>query len=250
MLQKICVKCSYAGGLNASYNWGSLMHGVLIELLPGVIAEDLHDNSLRPFSQYIVPVSDGMVEWHIGAWDDVVSDAIAKALMSLMKIEIKHKDITLNVQDVNRSILTEKEFISRFFANASPSRYYNLDFVTPCTHKSGGEYVLFPSAGLIVQSLYMRFCAFSQEVSIDDPEVLEHLCEHTSIVYYSLRSARYSFKERKIRGYIGRVTLAIRGPEQIARLVGMLLSFAEYAGVGIKTSLGMGGCKVKPYNSV
>ncbi len=44
---------------------------------------------------------------------------------------------------------------------------------------------------------------------------------------------------------MGKITIIIRGPEQLARLAGALISFAEYSGLGIKTALGMGGVKVR-----
>jgi CRISPR/Cas system endoribonuclease Cas6 (RAMP superfamily) len=74
---------------------------------------------------------------------------------------------------------------------------------------------------------------------------MEQIIKNIHIVRYSLRSSKYHLDGIKVNGYTGRVTLLLQGPDQLARLTGMLLSFAEYAGVGIKTSLGMGGCLVK-----
>ena len=45
---------------------------------------------------------------------------------------------------------------------------------------------------------------------------------------------------------MGRVTLVIGGPDQLARLAGAMLSFGEYCGIGIKTALGMGAVRVTP----
>jgi len=42
------------------------MHGVLMELLPGDIVEILHESSLNPYSQYVIPLSENELEWHIG----------------------------------------------------------------------------------------------------------------------------------------------------------------------------------------
>jgi hypothetical protein len=40
---------------------------------------------------------------------------------------------------------------------------------------------------------------------------------------------------------MGWVELEIQGPENLARIVGLLAAYGNYAGVGIKTALGMGG---------
>ena len=74
---------------------------------------------------------------------------------------------------------------------------------------------------------------------------MEQVARHIRIVRYSLRTAVYFLENTKITGYMGRITLVIRGPEPLARLAGALLSFAEYCGIGIKTALGMGAVKIK-----
>ena len=239
------MKCNYEGDQKISYNWGSLMHGVLMELLPEDTADFLHESRLHPYSQYVIPISGNKLEWNIGIWDDDVAEAIIKSIMPLTKINIKHKETFLNVLSINRSIISEQGFLSQSFTNEQLCRRYKMEFLTPCTHKSGGEYILFPSQKLILQSLYMRFSSFASDFSVDDEEILSQLVEHTKIAYYSLHSSRFHLKGMEVNGYIGRIILTLRGPEQLVRLTGMLLSFAEYAGVGIKTSLGMGGCSVK-----
>ena len=244
MLQNITIRCNYEGDQRVSYNWGSLMHGLLMELLPEVIADLLHESSLHPYSQYVVPISGNNLEWNIRIWDDEIAKAIISTIMPLTQINLKHKGTNLNVLSVNRSMLSEQDFFARFFTNEQPCRRYKMEFLTPCTHRSGGEYILFPSQKLILQSLYMRFSSFASDFSIDDEEILTQLVEHTKITHYSLHSSKYHLKGIEVKGYIGGVILTIHGPEQLIRLAGMLLSFAEFAGVGIKTSLGMGGCRV------
>lgn len=244
MLQKITLQCTYDGEAKASYHWGSLLHGAMMELLPKETADKLHEINLRPFSQYVLPQQGNKLIWNIGLWGDEIPEAVAQAVMPVSSIEIKHKGIRLEVVASERRKQSERDFFSRFFNTNTPCRRYEMEFLTPCTHKSGGEYVLFPTPELIIQNLYMRFGAFSQDFSLDDDATITQLAENLRIVRYSLRSARYHLEGTQVNGYTGRVTISISGPEQLARLAGMLISFAEYGGVGIKTSLGMGGCIV------
>jgi len=246
MLQKITLKLTYKGEAKASYNWGSMMHGVLMELLPADAAETFHENSLRPFSQYVLPLGESIIEWNIGLWGDGISDVVAKAILPVNTLEIKHKGILLNVCSSERQNLSERDFMARFFETENPCRKYELEFLTPCTHKSAGKHVLFPTTDLMVQSLCMRFNAYSQEYSLDDPEAMKQIAENMRIVKYSLHSAQYHLDGTKVTGYAGRIVLYISGPEQLVRLAGMLLSFSEYSGIGVKTSLGMGGCRIRP----
>ena len=45
----------------------------------------------------------------------------------------------------------------------------------------------------------------------------------------------------KIPSFIGNIDIYIRGPQTMTNLVNLLISFAKFSGIGIKTSIGMGG---------
>ncbi len=245
MLQKIVVQCNYDGEQRANYNWGSLLHGFLIKALPPAAAEMLHHSRLRPFSQFVLPLPGRILSWTIGLWDTEIANHIMQAVLPLIQIELGQKDLALAVVDVQRIIQDEQEYFSRFFSAGSPCRRYEVEFLTPCTHRQDGQYALFPSPGLIVNSISKRYSAYAHGVSIDDPQAMEQIARHMRIVRYSLHTAVYYLEDTKITGYTGRLTLVIRGPEQLARLAGALLSFAEYCGIGIKTALGMGAVKIR-----
>lgn len=245
MLQKITLQCKYEGEQKVSYNWGSIFHGIIMEMLPQDVAEEMHQSKLKPFSQYITPCSDNQLQWNIGLWDEYAADHIVQAIMPMTKIEIKHKGIQLEITDIKRTSLSENEYFSRFFTVPTPCRRYELEFRTPSTHKQEGSYVVFPSIDLIINNLSRRFSAFMQDFSLNDPEAMEQVICNIRIVRYSLHTSVYYLEQTKITGYMGRITVVINGPDQLARLAGAILSFAEYSGIGIKTALGMGGTGVK-----
>ncbi len=246
MLQKIKVICSYDQEVKASYHWGSLFHGVLMKALPTKTAESLHNvDEARPFSQYVYTLPANRLEWHIGSWDVGVAEEIIKAVNSLEQIYLEQKNLTLKVEGVEFNKESEETYLNRFFTVEEPSRRYELQFVTPSTHKSAGEYVIFPTPFLILQNILLRIQPFLTKYSLDDSEAWEQVVNNLRIVRYNLRSASYSVGGAWIKGYLGSVQLSIRGPEQLVRLAGMLLGFAEYTGIGIKTSLGMGGTRIR-----
>lgn len=245
MFQKIIVQCRYAGEQKANYNWGSLLHGFLMQALPPEIAATLHQSRLRPFSQYVIPQPGRQLIWTIGLWDAALAPHIVQAVMPLTRIELQQKDLTLEVIGVQRNSQSEEEYFSRFFTVDTPCRRYELEFLTPCTHKQDGRYALFPSTELIVNSISSRYSANAHTVSLNDPAAMEQLARHLRIVRYSLHTNVYYLESAKITGYMGRMTLAVSGPEQLARLAGALLTMAEYCGLGIKTALGMGAVSVK-----
>lgn len=58
---------------------------------------------------------------------------------------------------------------------------------------------------------------------------------------FQLRDRTFFLKGNAIPGFVGEMTLDNRLSGFHRELAGALLTFAGYAGVGIKTSLGMGG---------
>ncbi|NMC26665.1 MAG: CRISPR system precrRNA processing endoribonuclease RAMP protein Cas6 [Syntrophomonadaceae bacterium] len=244
MLHRITIQCHYEGEQKPNYNWGSLFHGFLMDALPSEVTEVLHEDTLKPYSQYVLPGADQQVNWTIGMWDSDFSKQIIEAVAPLTRIALQQKGLVLDVKGVQRSSLSNSEYLSRFFTAEKPYRRYEIEFITPSTHRHEGAYVLFPAPELMVRNLSKRYSAFVRDVSLDDPEAMQELARNIRIVRYSLRSGVFYLEKTKITGYLGRLTLVISGPDQLARLAGALLSFAEYSGIGIKTALGMGGVRV------
>lgn len=245
MLQKITLQCKYNTEQKATYNWGSIFHGVLMETLPEEISDLLHETRLKPYSQYILPQPEQSLTWTIGLWDDEIAPHIAKSLMTMTSVELKHKGITIEVTGNQRTSISKNEYFQKHFTVDKPCRRYEIEFLTPCTNKQQGEYTIFPSPELIINSLSNRYNAYNNHISLDDPQAMEQIAQNIRIVRYTLRSAVYYLENTKITGYAGKITVIIRGPEQLARLAGALISFAEYSGLGIKTALGMGGVRVR-----
>lgn len=246
MLYRVILKCEYKGNERINYNWGTLFHGFLMKELPVEAAQLLHQSNLRPFSQYCLPDSEGILIWTINLWDCELSQLIIKSLMSIDRIYLKQKNTELLVLNTEKSYQDEQQYFSKFFNDESPCRRYELEFLTPCAHKQGGEYIMFPAIEPIINSLFKRYNAFVKEISLNDEAAKEHIINNLKIVRYSLYSSVFYLERAKITGYKGKLTVIIRGPEQLARLTGALLSYGEYSGAGIKTALGMGAMKVTP----
>ena len=130
MLQKIIVQCKINGDQEASYNWGSLFHGVLLELLPEDVGEILHQSQLRPFSQFVLPTQKGHLSWNIGLWDDTLAPIIKKEVLALqINLNIKTNPGYLDIKEESQS----KENILHDFYHKYSCRRYEIEFLTPCT---------------------------------------------------------------------------------------------------------------------
>ena len=95
----------------------------------------------------------------------------------------------------------------------------------------------------VTDSLQKRLCSLDETLRFP-AEDLQLLTEHTRIHQYKLETALFGLEGSWIRGYTGQVTLRISGPEPLIRFGNMLYGLAPWFGVGIKTTLGMGGCLV------
>ena len=65
------------------------------------------------------------------------------------------------------------------------------------------------------------------------------------IVDYRLHTVRYSMKQTKIPSFLGRIILEAHLPAPLLEMFRTLYVFAPYAGIGIKSALGMGGVKIE-----
>jgi len=248
MLTKLTVDFEITEEMNASVRWGSLFHGIMMKELPAAIASRLHDQSqdqsTRPYSHYVEPVDSRTLRWHIGIWDKNITPVITQTVMGLSSVELTGRNIVLQVHNATRESISKEEYIGNFYSAARAERCFDLIYKSPSTHKRAGSYVAFPDINLIYDNLSSRFLAFTQTPGMDNKDAIAQLSEHTRIVRHAIRSAPYGVEGITILGYMGFLRVMLFGPDAIIRLGGLLLSLAEYMGVGIKTAMGMGGCQV------
>jgi len=243
MLGKYQLSCQVEGDIAPNFNWGSIFHGALMDSLPEKLKEEFHTENVRPFSQYIIPAQDQSFIWHIGIVGPLTQE-ISQILDKMNEFRIDHKNLTVKINDRITESTTEKDLCEKYLASKVTNNRWNLQFLTPCTHKSQGKYVLYPQVDLIFQSLMNHYAPFSETITVDDMEVLKHITENSMITNYYLRSHRFFVEENKILSYTGKIQITSFGPEPLLRYISLLLSLAEYTGIGIKTALGMGGCRI------
>ena len=83
----------------------------------------------------------------------------------------------------------------------------------------------------------------SDETVTFNEEVLEDLLNYSEITSYNLKSTNFQLEGVKIPSFQGRITIKVKGPQMLVNLVNFMIAYAEFSGVGIKTSVGMGSIK-------
>lgn len=225
-----------------SYQQSSNLQDVLMEQIDTDYAQELHQYSLNPYSQYVVKEKDKIV-WYICTVNEEAYENIILPLEELKQITIRRKEITTNVVGRSIEILEESELMKQFYEE-SCDRYLNLQFCTPTAFKRDGKYVNYPDLRLVYGSLMRKYSAASEELDMYDEETLEELVRNSEIIRYRLQTMPFPLEKVQINGFVGNVCIKIKGTETLANYIRLLCRFGEYSGVGIKTSMGMGAMQL------
>jgi CRISPR-associated endoribonuclease Cas6 len=224
---------------------GSIFHGWLMEQIDTNYVEKLHTQGLNPYSQHIYRLPQtNQWAWRIATLNTEAYDKLIQSLVekNLDLITLSQKNMTLATKktDIVKK-LSYGQLAQMYYTNKTIQRRQTIKLLTPCAFKRNGHYHVFPDVRLILQSLLKRWNKFSTDIKLEDENLLETLTEYVFIQDYRLSTTRYNISKGYIPCFWGEITLHITGPEAMVRLISLLLAFAEFSGVGIKTSLGMGG---------
>lgn len=226
------------------YYQSSNMQGILMEQIDNNYAEVLHEQGLKPYSQYIL-VGEAK-EWIVTT---LTKEAYYKIMTPLLderftEFTINKKDMHIKIQSKELKKISKQELLDEFYSNEY-DKYLNLEFLTPTAFKSDGRYIIFPDVRYIYQSLMNKYSASSKDMNMYDDETLEQLVRNSRIIRYKLRSTVFPLEGVKVPAFKGEIGIKITGTDTMAKYARLLARFGEYSGVGIKTSIGMGALRIR-----
>ena len=224
-------------------NSGSLMHGYIFETLPSGLAEQLHDSQVQLFSQHLLTDRDE-AQWQVNflhrTWGSQFSKSLKERIVREKGIWLRQKDTLYPADLLTEDNVSYRELAGSIFTSDCLERKLHMEFHTPAAFRSNDSYVFMPDIRLIFNSLLTRWNVCASGVSLDDPDILDHLTAHVSITSYNLRSRLYDLERSRIPGFAGTVDYIVRGPDALARIAVLLLKYSSFSGIGIKTAMGMG----------
>ena len=239
-----------------SYQQSSNLQGVLMEQIDTDYAQELHQYSLNPYSQYVVKEKDKTV-WYICTVNEEAYENIILPLEELKQITIRSRVMIQDSYDLHSMtgivILLRYVIRGTFFVEGCGAvlyavrfipQYGLLQFCTPTAFKRDGKYVNYPDLRLVYGSLMRKYSAASEELNMYDEETLEELVRNSEIIRYRLQTMPFPLEKVQINGFVGNVCIKIKGTETMANYIRLLCRFGEYSGVGIKTSMGMGAMQL------
>ena len=136
---------------------------------------------------------------------------------------------------------------AELLARAQGVNAITLFFASPTTFRRGDINLPLPVPRLVFQSLYEKWQHFCPHLPLKE-DLLDFIDQNLFPAEYDLQTNMVNFgKNAMYVGFTGRCTFGLKQrtiqtyPEH-ARQVDLLASFAFYAGVGQKTTMGMGQC--------
>ena len=121
-----------------------------------------------------------------------------------------------------------------------------IKLISPTSFKSDRIIHIFPNISTLISGVIAKINQHSETAELEDKKIVNELLEKVYIKDYNLRTKIFHLESIKIKGFIGTMDLAIKGEDRtLANILNFLILMSEYTGLGIKTSLGMGGVKVE-----
>ena len=243
MLHLLEYEVSASTGIRLHTSMGSVIHGVLMEQLGNEWGTALHEMAVRPFQQYLFfDRKRKIFIWRMGVIDDGLFEALSEILQSRKLYIKKHEcDLCLSGPTILDETTFDKLAAQAFTTECLPYGC-RLTLHTPTTCKHDGSYDVFPDLSRIFYGLNNKWNAFSEDLRLEQEGLETILGNACKIGKYELRSALFSLEGARVGGYEGMMQLYFRGNEMTRRIVMLLLMWASFTGIGIKTALGMGGC--------
>lgn len=243
MIVKLNVQLDLPNHLRTN-NIGSVLHGVLIELLPEETAEQLHQlSSYNPLKQRILFTKEE-ADWEIVSLLPDLGEQVIQIFGQRKEIFLKRHNVSVNVKKVAIERFEVGQMIKDVFSKDDLTHFINIRVCSPMSFKSEGQYDIFPDIKKFFRSIMLTFDSFFSEYQMYDRDTLEYLADQVKIVSYQLRSTKFHLEGISIPSFSGLITFRVRGPQTFVQLVHFLIAFGEFSGVGIKTSLGMGKYKI------
>ncbi|QTA81100.1 Putative CRISPR-associated endoribonuclease Cas6 [Desulfonema limicola] len=118
----------------------------------------------------------------------------------------------------------------------------NIKFriISPMSFKKGDLHYPLPEPKLIFGNLSRRWNMFSQFTIPEDFSF-----ENISFSNLNIKTTPYALRKKgTILGVTGKMTFIIKADQEVLHCCNTLLRFAFYSGIGVKTTQGMGMCRI------
>ena len=241
MLTQYRLSLVQEGGAAPRQEWGYRLYAALLEKAPPDFASAVHEEIVTPVSQFFRADADGAMVWTVNLLGEESEGALSEALETLSAVTLEKDRVRLRV--LRRQRVTVSGVDELFALSGEKGGVHRLCFRTSTAFKSRGQYLNLPTSRLIVQSLIKKWngCLVSCPIEDEDGEGIETIAAGLRCRSFRLRDRVYYLKGNSIPGFVGELTMENHLKGFHREFADAMLYFTAFAGVGIKTGLGMGG---------
>lgn len=218
------------------------LYGYINSRISSDLAASWHQMHHTPLRQYLY-MKNGQCHWHLSTLDNETNDIIRVLLQDSPTIDLHNASLQLKSGTPSEAI-NETDFVRAHLVERPAPRRIHVSFRSPASFRSGGQYHNWPELSLIYQNIINNWQYTAKEINLSDEHLLDELCAHSRFTAFRFKNCTFSLKRQQIPAFIGSFTVTLSGPEALRRLISLLFHFSVFSGVGIKTSLGMGGIHV------
>lgn len=207
-----------------------------MEVVDSEYADYLHQCKINPFSISMIPEKENS-KLIINTLNKEAYENIILPINLMEEFYLKHKNMTVKIKEKKLTTVSYDKFIKKHYV---ARKEFNINILTPLAFKQNNEYKIIPDFKLFFRSIMLKFDEFSENYKLYDPDTIDYINDNIKLVKYNLKTAVFFLHKNNIPGFLGSIKFYFDKNELISKLVNLLLSYSQYTGVGIKTSLGMG----------
>lgn len=243
-MKKFNLHCRWDADRSLDYCSSSLFHGVLMRALKAEYAQYLHQASVAEFHQQLM-FEGNQLQWTIYALTDQATRRIEKDWFETVEsFYLEQKNLTVTIE--KKSASEDVSYLDWYLKHTTQSSYptkINIRFLSPTSFKSYNRYLQKPSLSLCYRSLVMRLGSLQDTVTFPK-KIWNQLAEQTEIIEQTTEKTSFPLEKTKIPAFKDELVLELRGSQEDLAMMNLLWCFAEWAGIGVKTALGMGAVEV------
>lgn len=249
-IKSLNIKFSVPMGKTLNQAVGSIMQGVMMAYIDTNYASKLHEQGLNPYSQYsIFDRKTNTLSWTINALDDEAIEKIINKLIQDLPTVVYLKKKRLNLTLISKQITQETSYdkLAKTYLSKDCPVYRQIayDFITSTSFKNKGEYMIFPNQFLLFNSLLNRWNNFAKQDAIEEQDLALNLAMQTYVANYEMKLIPFYLERTKIPAFKGKYILTVKNKTILKNIIYLLSAYAPFAGVGIKTSVGMGAVEAQ-----
>ena len=227
--------------MTVSDSSGELIHGAFFAALASRdagLAREVHDGPVKPFTLSVLQAPEGRPAERILAGGEYWFRFTAMGPRAASLCLAWEGGQALRIGRIRFAIGEVRHPAEEAEVRASGA--FEIEFLSPAAFKCGDSHLPLPEPGLLWDGLDRKWALASgspgEMISADAWRRVVRLREH------ELRTVAFRLRDCIIPGFVGRAVFETdkRAPADLRSRAARLAAFARIAGVGVKTTVGMG----------